>query len=65
MLPGDSNLLLLPSSVVNITFTTLSGHFYVLETSLDLINWQGVNFFTATNSQSSFIVPRSSNSQGF
>jgi hypothetical protein len=62
--PVGSTPLLFPGSMVNITFTTLSGHFYVLQTSSDLINWQRVKFFTATNSQASFIESCGSNSQG-
>jgi hypothetical protein len=37
---------------LGLDFTTLQGHYYALEASTDLLNWQVVTTFTATNAVS-------------
>jgi hypothetical protein len=48
MLPVGSTPKLSASNTVNLAFTTLTGHYYALEASSNLVNWQVLVDFTAT-----------------
>ncbi len=49
MLPVGRAPELSSSNTVNVTFTTLAGHYYALEVSSNLLSWQVVDNFTASN----------------
>ncbi|HTV40378.1 MAG TPA: hypothetical protein VMF08_07375 [Candidatus Sulfotelmatobacter sp.] len=49
MLPVGSAPVLSSSNTVNVTFTTLAGRYYALEASTNLMDWQVVDNFTASN----------------
>ena len=49
MLPVGRAPVLSSSNTVNVAFTTLAGHYYSLEVSSDLLNWQVEDNFTASN----------------
>jgi hypothetical protein len=55
MLPVGSAPSLLSGNAVAITFTTLKGHYYVLEASTNLLAWQIVTNLTATDSTTSLV----------
>jgi hypothetical protein len=49
MLPVGGAPKLSATNTANLVFTTLSGHYYALEASTNLVAWQVVAAFTATN----------------
>ena len=49
MLPVGATPELAPGPTVNLSFTTLPGHYYALQVSTNLTTWQTVPDFTATN----------------
>lgn len=52
MLPVGAAPELSASATVDLAFTTLTGHDYTLETSTDLIHWQGLTNFVAVSTVS-------------
>ncbi len=48
MLPVGAMPMLSASNTVNLAFTTLTGHYYTLEASTDLVHWQNITNFVAT-----------------
>jgi hypothetical protein len=55
MLPVGRAPQLSNSNELNLTFTTLLGHYYVLQTSSNLLNWDIVAYFTAQNATTTLI----------
>jgi hypothetical protein len=53
MLPVGSTPSLSANNTLQLTFTTLNGHFYELQDSTNLVDWQYLTFIFATNSTSS------------
>jgi hypothetical protein len=61
MLSVGGSPFLLAGNTVNLTFTTLRGHYYALEVSSNLVDWQVLGAFTASNAVSVLAdSPRSS-----
>jgi hypothetical protein len=66
MLPVGRAPSFLSGNALGITFTTLSGHNYVLEASTNLIDWQMTTNFTATDTDSTLIdMPKAGTSKRF
>ena len=59
MLPVGSAPELSASNKLNLAFTTLRGHYYVLEASTNLVDWQVVADFTAAGVTSSLVDSQS------
>ena len=55
MLPVGSTPELSASNTLNLTFTTLRGHYYALEASTNLMNWQVMADFTAADVSSTLV----------
>jgi len=55
MLPVGRTPKFLSGNALGITFTTLSGHYYVLETSTNLVDWQMTTNFTAYDTESTSV----------
>ena len=55
MLPVGRAPSFLSGNALGITFTTLSGHNYVLEASTNLLDWQMTTNFTATDTDSTLV----------
>ena len=55
MLPVGGAPKLSATNTANLVFTTLSGHYYALEASSNLVDWQVVGNFTATNDVSPLV----------
>jgi hypothetical protein len=66
MLPVGRAPSFLSGNALGITFTTLSGHNYVLEASTNLLDWQMTTNFTATDTDSTLIdMPKAGTSKCF
>jgi hypothetical protein len=66
MLPVGRAPSFLSGNALGITFTTLSGHNYVLEASTNLLDWQMATNFTATDTDSTFVdMPNAGTSKRF
>ena len=66
MLPVGRAPSFLSGNTLGITFTTLSGHNYVLEASTNLLDWQMATNFTATDTDSTFVdMPNAGTSKRF
>jgi hypothetical protein len=58
MLPVGRSPSFLSGNALEITFTTLSGHNYLLEASTNLLDWQMATNFTATDTDSTLVDMR-------
>ena len=66
MLPVGRTPSLLSGNAFGITFTTLSGHNYVLEASTNLLDWQMTTNFAATSSDSTLVdMPKAGTAKRF
>jgi hypothetical protein len=62
MLPVGRAPSFLSENALGITFTTLSGHYYVMEASTNLLDWQMTTNFTATDTDSTLVDMRNAGS---